>query len=249
MSPAIFSLFVDWRFVLCFVWFSSIVHQAEKVRFEPTPLDKPETTKQNFKEYLEKAGVKDALTRELSQLMIALYKTPSSASHETINFLKRAFGNEGLGQIEGRDSDLETLRLECAELNNKVEELEDENARLRERLKQVEIKADVHVHWEEPSPLEPEQPEEEETEHDQEQTLVWIHLVMLWILLTSEWMWEMVFKSHRCDVIGLDGLYHDVKASLFYFIHLDCCTCSILYLPGLDFLILGTRDARDARFF
>ena len=103
--------------------------------------------------------------------MIALYKTPSSASHETINFLKRAFGNEGLGQIEGRDGDLETLRLECAELNNKVEELEDENARLREKLKGIETKADVHVHWEEPNPLEPEQPEEE-TEHDQEQTLV-----------------------------------------------------------------------------
>ena len=119
--------------------------------------------------------------------MIALYKTPSSASHETINFLKRAFGSEGLGQIEGRDSDLEVLRLECAELNSRVGELEDENLQLRERLKRLEstetepepetegeTKAEVHVHWA-PDPSDAEHPEEEEDleEHDQEQTLVW----------------------------------------------------------------------------
>ena len=144
------------------------VNQAAKVRFEPTPLDKPEVTKQNFKEYLEKAGVKDALTRGLSQLMIALYRTPSNASHETINFLKRAFGSEGLGQIEGPNSDLETLKLECAELNTKIEELEDENAQLRQKLKVLEMKAEVH--WQ-PSPSEEEHPEDIEHD-DQEQTLV-----------------------------------------------------------------------------
>ena len=143
-----------------------LVNQAAKVRFEPTPLDKPEVTKQNFKEYLEKAGVKDALTRGLSQLMIALYRTPSSASHETMNFLKRAFGSEGLGQIEGPNSDLETLKLECAELNTKVEELEDENAQLRQKLKLLETKAEVH--WQ----PEAEHPEDIGEHDDQEQTLV-----------------------------------------------------------------------------
>ena len=104
--------------------------------------------------------------------MIALYKTPSSASHETMNFLKRAFASE-LGKIEGPNSDLETLKLECAELNTKVEELEDENAKLRERLKTLEVKAEVH--WQpgltEEGATAAEQPEDPD-EHDQEQTLV-----------------------------------------------------------------------------
>ena len=126
--------------------FSSTAYQAAKVRFEPAPLDKPDAAKQNFKDYLEKAGVKDALTRGLSQLMIALYRTPSTAGTETISFIKKAFGGEGLCRIEG--GDLETLQMECAELSSRVEELTDENAKLKSKLAELETRAEVH--WQPP---------------------------------------------------------------------------------------------------
>ena len=89
--------------------------------------------------------MKDALTKGLSQLLIALYKSPSAASSETLSFLKKAFGGEGLGRLEGPDSDLVTLQMECAQLSSRVEELSDENAKLKDRL--AELETQVEVHW------------------------------------------------------------------------------------------------------
>ncbi len=133
----------------------SVGSQAARVRFEPTSLQEAETTKENFKDYLDKAGVKEALTRGLSQLLIALYRTPSAASTETLNFLKKAFGE---GKLEPPDSDMQALRLECEELNTRVQVLEKENKVLKRRLAEVDVHH-AEVHWD---PLEPEQREPDE---------------------------------------------------------------------------------------
>lgn len=91
-----------------------------------------DSKREEFRKYLEKAGVLDALTK----VLVGLYEEPEKPNN-ALDFLKQHLGAAG-----PEAADIETLKLEVAELRQKVEQLTEENTELKGKLAQYEPPAD-----------------------------------------------------------------------------------------------------------
>ncbi|XP_032899400.1 C-Myc-binding protein [Amblyraja radiata] len=87
-----------------------------------------DSRREQFRRYLEKGGVLDALTK----VLVALYEEPEKPNN-AMDFLKRHLGTTG-----PETADVETLRLEVTELRQKYEALLEENKELKAKLAQFE---------------------------------------------------------------------------------------------------------------
>ncbi|CAI2734037.1 unnamed protein product [Schistosoma spindalis] len=82
--------------------------------------------REEFRKYLEKSGVIDALTK----VLVGLYEEPEKPDN-ALEFMKKHL------QAESPDpSDVEAMRVEIAELKQRVEMLESENAELKQSINQ-----------------------------------------------------------------------------------------------------------------
>uniref|UniRef100_A0A3Q0KDW1 c-Myc-binding protein n=1 Tax=Schistosoma mansoni TaxID=6183 RepID=A0A3Q0KDW1_SCHMA len=82
--------------------------------------------REEFRRYLEKSGVIDALTK----VLVGLYEEPEKPDN-ALEFMKKHL------RAESPDpSDIEAMKVEIAELKQKVEMLESENAELKQSINQ-----------------------------------------------------------------------------------------------------------------
>lgn len=91
-----------------------------------------DSKREEFRKYLEKAGVLDALTK----VLVGLYEEPEKPNN-ALDFLKQHLGAAG-----PEAADIETFKLEVAELRQTVEKLTEENSELKMKLAQYEPPAD-----------------------------------------------------------------------------------------------------------
>ncbi|KAI1894848.1 hypothetical protein AGOR_G00119980 [Albula goreensis] len=87
-----------------------------------------ESKREQFRRYLEKAGVLDSLT----SVLIALYEE-NEKPNNALDFLK-----QHLGVASPEPADADALRLELADLRQKYDLLLEENKELKNRLLQHE---------------------------------------------------------------------------------------------------------------
>ncbi|XP_038828063.1 c-Myc-binding protein-like [Salvelinus namaycush] len=87
-----------------------------------------ESKREQFRRYLEKAGVLDTLTN----VLVALYEETEKPNN-ALDFLKHHLGVAGV-----ETADAEALRLGVSELQQKCDLLMEENKELRKRLLQYE---------------------------------------------------------------------------------------------------------------
>ncbi|XP_069789748.1 C-Myc-binding protein [Narcine bancroftii] len=87
-----------------------------------------DSRREQFRRYLEKGGVMDALTK----VLVALYEEPEKPNN-AMDFLKQHLGTAG-----PEAADVEILRLEVTELRQKYEALLEENKALKAKLAQFE---------------------------------------------------------------------------------------------------------------
>ncbi|KAK2157886.1 hypothetical protein LSH36_183g02032 [Paralvinella palmiformis] len=91
-----------------------------------------DSKREEFRKYLEKSGVLDALTK----VLVGLYEEPEKPNN-ALDFLKQHIGAGG-----PETADVEALKLEVTELKQKVEQLTEENAELKQKLSQLEPQAE-----------------------------------------------------------------------------------------------------------
>ncbi|XP_065057187.1 c-Myc-binding protein-like [Rhopilema esculentum] len=89
-----------------------------------------DSKREEFRKYLEKAGVLDALTR----VLVALYEEPEKPNN-ALDFLRYHLHG---GPPE--TADVESLKLQVSELTQKNEELTEEVTQLKQKLEQYEPK-------------------------------------------------------------------------------------------------------------
>jgi len=87
-----------------------------------------DSKREEFRKYLEKAGVMDVLTR----ILVGLYEEPEKPCN-AIDFLK-----QNLGADCPETCDVEALKMEVCELRQQVEKLCEENCELKNRLEAYE---------------------------------------------------------------------------------------------------------------
>ncbi|XP_016404304.1 C-Myc-binding protein [Sinocyclocheilus rhinocerous] len=91
-----------------------------------------ESKREQFRRYLEKAGVLDSLTN----VLVALYEETEKPSN-ALAFIKHQLG------VGPEADDAESLRLELNTLQQKYDQLMEENKELRSRLLQYEPAQDA----------------------------------------------------------------------------------------------------------
>ncbi|XP_027742485.1 C-Myc-binding protein [Empidonax traillii] len=87
-----------------------------------------DSKREQFRQYLEKSGVLDVLTK----VLVALYEEPEKPN-SALDFLKHH-----LGASAPENPELEVLRLELAEMKQKYEAVLEENKTLKSKLAQYE---------------------------------------------------------------------------------------------------------------
>ncbi|XP_048768411.2 c-Myc-binding protein-like [Ostrea edulis] len=87
-----------------------------------------DSKREEFRRYLEKAGVLDALTK----VLVGLYEEPEKPNN-ALDFLKQHLGASG-----PETADVEALKLEVTELRQKVEQLTEENREMKAKIQQFE---------------------------------------------------------------------------------------------------------------
>lgn len=87
-----------------------------------------DSKREEFRKYLEKSGVLDALTK----VLVGLYEEPEKPN-DALDFLRHHIGASG-----PENADVEALKLEVTELRQKNEQLTDENSELKQKLAQYE---------------------------------------------------------------------------------------------------------------
>ncbi|CAG5117819.1 unnamed protein product [Candidula unifasciata] len=87
-----------------------------------------DSKREEFRKYLEKAGVLDTLTK----VLVVLYEEPEKPNN-ALDFLKQHLNASGPDA-----ADIEALKLEVTELRIKCEQLQEENNELRARIQQLE---------------------------------------------------------------------------------------------------------------
>ncbi|KAL3043459.1 c-Myc-binding protein-like [Trematomus bernacchii] len=88
----------------------------------------PESKREQFRRYLEKSGVLDSIT----SVLVALYEEADKPDN-ALDFIKLH-----LGAASPEPADVETLRMELADLQQKCNLLMGENKELKNRLMQYE---------------------------------------------------------------------------------------------------------------
>jgi len=83
-----------------------------------------DSKREEFRKYLEKAGVMDVLTK----ILVGLYEEPEKPNN-AIDFLK-----QHLGADAPQTADVEALKLEITDLRQQVEKLTEENTELKQKL-------------------------------------------------------------------------------------------------------------------
>ncbi|XP_021355306.1 C-Myc-binding protein-like isoform X3 [Mizuhopecten yessoensis] len=91
-----------------------------------------DSKREEFRKYLEKAGVLDALTK----VLVGLYEEPEKPNN-ALDFLKQHLGASG-----PETADVEALKQEVTELRQKVEQLSEDNTDLKAKLQQYEPPSD-----------------------------------------------------------------------------------------------------------
>ncbi|KAM9496480.1 C-Myc-binding protein isoform 2-T2 [Clarias gariepinus] len=91
-----------------------------------------ESKREQFRRYLEKAGVLDSLTN----VLVALYEESDKPSN-ALDFIK-----QHLSAGDADSSQAEVLRVELEQLQQKYDLLQEENRELRNRLLQYEPAAE-----------------------------------------------------------------------------------------------------------
>lgn len=92
-----------------------------------------DSKREEFRKYLEKSGVVDALTK----VLVNLYEEPEKPNN-ALDFMLKNMNQEG-----PETSDIEALKADVMELRNQVATLNQENEDLRTRLEQYEPKTDA----------------------------------------------------------------------------------------------------------
>eukprot|EP00829_Urostomides_striatus_P006574 TRINITY_DN1713_c0_g1_i1.p3 TRINITY_DN1713_c0_g1~~TRINITY_DN1713_c0_g1_i1.p3 ORF type:complete len:124 (-),score=51.98 TRINITY_DN1713_c0_g1_i1:10-381(-) len=87
-----------------------------------------EAKKEEYRKYLEKSGVIDQLTR----VLVGLYEQPEKPAN-AVEFIKKFLGAPS-------DSDVESLRVENAQLKERTEELEKKVGELEAELEKARAK-------------------------------------------------------------------------------------------------------------
>jgi len=87
-----------------------------------------DSKREEFRKYLEKAGVMDVLTK----VLVGLYEEPEKPNN-AVDFLR-----QHLGTSPPETADVEALKLEVTELKQKLEKLTEENAELKQKLSEQE---------------------------------------------------------------------------------------------------------------
>jgi len=85
----------------------------------------PDSKKEEFRKYLEKSGVIDALTK----VLVGLYEEPERPPN-AVDYIKRYMGAPTGVDVEAMRAENEQLRKEREELRSTIEEL---NGRLQEQ--------------------------------------------------------------------------------------------------------------------
>ncbi len=80
-----------------------------------------EAKKEEFRSYLEKAGVIDQLTK----VLVGLYEEPEKPGNP-VEFIKNMLGAPADTDVEQLKADNEDLRREVVDLNKRIEELKKE---------------------------------------------------------------------------------------------------------------------------
>jgi hypothetical protein len=83
-----------------------------------------DSKREEFRKYLEKAGVMDVLTK----VLVGLYEEPEKPNN-ALDFLK-----QHLGADTPETADVEVLKLQVCELRQQVERLTEENCDLKQKL-------------------------------------------------------------------------------------------------------------------
>jgi len=91
-----------------------------------------DSKREEFRKYLEKAGVVDALTK----VLVNLYEEPEKPNN-ALDFLLKNMSQEGPDT-----SDIESLKAEVMELRSQCNCLSQENEELKSRLERYEPKTD-----------------------------------------------------------------------------------------------------------
>ncbi|VDI66672.1 Hypothetical predicted protein [Mytilus galloprovincialis] len=95
-----------------------------------------DSKREEFRKYLEKAGVLDALTK----VLVGLYEEPEKPNN-ALDFLKQHLGASG-----PETADVEALKLEVTELRQKIEQLTEENNELKTKVKIISEDSLKHGH-------------------------------------------------------------------------------------------------------
>ncbi|KAL8606038.1 hypothetical protein ACOMHN_040036 [Nucella lapillus] len=91
-----------------------------------------DSKREEFRKYLEKAGVLDSLTK----VLVGLYEEPEKPN-SALDFLRQHLGAAGPDT-----ADVEALKLEVTELRQKCEQLQEENNELRAKVQQYKPPAE-----------------------------------------------------------------------------------------------------------
>lgn len=91
-----------------------------------------DSKREEFRKYLEKAGVVDALTK----VLVNLYEEPEKPNN-ALDFLMKNMSQEGPDT-----ADVESLKAEVMELRSQCSALSQENEEMRLRLERYEPKAE-----------------------------------------------------------------------------------------------------------
>lgn len=91
-----------------------------------------DSKREEFRKYLEKAGVLDTLTK----VLVVLYEEPEKPNN-ALDFLKQHLNVSG-----PEAADVEALKLEVTELRQKCEQLQERNNELETMLQQSEPPAE-----------------------------------------------------------------------------------------------------------
>ena len=81
--------------------------------------DKPDAKKEEFRNYLDKAGVIDALTK----VLVALYEEPEKPAN-ALEFIKMTLGAPTGVDVDQLKAENEQLRKQCDEMTLKLEDVQ-----------------------------------------------------------------------------------------------------------------------------
>ncbi|KAK4467378.1 hypothetical protein MN116_008848 [Schistosoma mekongi] len=91
-----------------------------------SPYKPGNSKREEFRKYLERSGAIDALTK----VLVGLYEEPEKPDN-ALEFMKKHLQAEG-----PETSDIDTMKVEIAELKQKIETLESENTELKRSINQ-----------------------------------------------------------------------------------------------------------------